>query len=543
MTTTFQPASTDTVTFYVTNLDTASSDTTIAEYQTAKTVLDPVSYNEVPVNFSVSAKTASLWFTYYLSIDNQDYIGMNDATAAAFPNNSTDSNTLTVVQYARMKEDYMRLSAKEIFGSEDAANYFTNRTYMETGYDNAQNAATASLNNKMKTTPADSVASVVADASRELVKEMVVHYSKRFALSYNAYVVPDGTVVNGITGTGEFTDGITTGANTTITTWRSGVLSSAVNAKITVKMSSPTVIQTLFITSTDSPFEAESGSGYVLGDTVVISDGTNILAIDNINPPQVAMLNGTLDDSVLYSLTKTAVIYDELIADSAVVGTTTGSFSTEAGISATGGSGSGAVLDVEMIPGNTTINRISIATAGSNYVLADEVTLNQGANVITITLNAADVELFNGVADSGTGIFTVGSAGTGTYAALGGSGAGDNATVEVKMTNDKEIYSIKIGVAGGSARYVAGDNITISDGLNIIKIDTITANQTAILNGAGYGLIVPTNVPVESGDKIRLKRTINGPSGQLNTNGIVITYNQSAYNDFQLIAPNPQTIV
>ena len=208
-----------------------------------------------------------------------------------------------------------------------------------------------------------------------------------------------------------------------------------------------------------------------------------------------------------------------------------------------GGTGSGAILDVEMNYGNAVINRISIATAGSGYVLGDTVTLTQGANVITTTLNAADVKLFNGVADSGTGIFTVGASGTGTYTALGGSGTGTDATVEVKMTNDKEIYSIKIGAAGGSARYVAGDNITISDGLNIIKIDSITANQTAILNGNGFSLIVPTNVPVESGDKIRLKRTINGPTGQLNTNGIVITYNQTAYNDYQLIAPNPQTIV
>ena len=124
-------------------------------------------------------------------------------------------------------------------------------------------------------------------------------------------------------------------------------------------------------------------------------------AINNINPPQVAMLNGTLDDSVLYSLTKTAVVYDVPIKDGASIGATTGLFSTEAVISVTGGTGSGAVVDVEMDTENTVIKSIKIVTAGTGYLSDDSVTLVQGANVITITLDANNVGLFNGVADSG----------------------------------------------------------------------------------------------------------------------------------------------
>ena len=123
------------------------------------------------------------------------------------------------------------------------------------------------------------------------------------------------------------------------------------------------------------------------------------------------------------------------------------------------------------------------------------------------------------------------------------SGSGSGAKVTVIMTNASTIQAIMIhNVSDGNAPvtgsgYAKGDSLVITDpaeSTNIITIASLNYVQAAMLNGTLDDSSNPTYVPFETGDKIRLKFGINSASGQTNTAGSAVSFQQSYYVDYQL---------
>ena len=144
-----------------------------------------------------------------------------------------------------------------------------------------------------------------------------------------------------------------------------------------------------------------------------------------------------------------------------------------------------------------------------------------------------------------TGSSSVFATGTtqGVTPTSGGSGTG--AKVSVIMTDSTTINAVMIyddpsdsaAPITGSG-YAKGDSLTITDpndATNIITIASINSVQAAMLNGTLDDSSTPTSVPLEAGDKIRVKYGIDSASGQTNTNGAAVSFRQSYYVDYRLI--------
>ena len=123
------------------------------------------------------------------------------------------------------------------------------------------------------------------------------------------------------------------------------------------------------------------------------------------------------------------------------------------------------------------------------------------------------------------------------------SGSGTGAKVTVIMTNASTINTIMIhNESNGSApvtgsSYAKGDSLIITDpndSTNVITIASLNYVQAAMLNGFLDDSSNPTYLPFEAGDKIRLKFGVNSASGQTNTAGTAVSFQQSYYVDYQL---------
>ena len=123
------------------------------------------------------------------------------------------------------------------------------------------------------------------------------------------------------------------------------------------------------------------------------------------------------------------------------------------------------------------------------------------------------------------------------------NGSGSGAKVTVIMTNASTIQTIMIhNVSDGNAPvtgsgYANGDSLVITDpndSTNVITIAALNYVQAAMLNGTLDDSSNPTYVPFETGDKIRLKFGVNSASGQTNTAGGAVSFQQSYYVDYQL---------
>ena len=257
------------------------------------------------------------------------------------------------------------------------------------------------------------------------------------------------------------------------------------------------------------------------------------------------MLNGTLDDSLKKELIRNATIFDLDLAGSATVvatgaGDSSGGDGTfvsgeTTGIEVTGGTGSNAICTVNMTD-STTISSIRVTTQGTGYIENDVIYLVNGAQQITLTLTTAMLKLFNsGTPGGGSGIWaTVGT--TTNQAVTKTSGTGAGGVVTVVTTSTTAIKSITV-TTPATTDYVTGDTVELQGTLgDTIKI-TLTEVQAELLNGTASTALtgfVPTSPPLESGDKIRLKFTINSAAGQKDTKGHDISYAQSYYVDYQL---------
>lgn len=534
-----------TTTFFVDTLSSASQIGTAGTFAGSVSTQNNVSYKDITTIYEVAATTAASWFKFYLNSDDtaSDIVGVTGGTDPVFTTVTSSSNSITVANKTSLKNDYVAQSALNVFGSREAANLFNNRGDIETGYDSANTAVVDAANT------AGAVSATKVTSSKEVTEAIVLYNSERFALSYNAVIVANGIAAGDNAagdavgnGTGVFANGETVDA--TISSSSNDVTTQA---SIKVVCSDTTTITNLQIydaSATNLP-DAGTGVGYAAGQTLYIKKGSDIIKIASINSVQAAMLNGTLDDSLKKELIRNATIFDLDLAGSATVvatgaGDSSGGDGTfvsgeTTGIEVTGGTGSNAICTVNMTD-STTISSIRVTTQGTGYIENDVIYLVNGAQQITLTLTTAMLKLFNsGTPGGGSGIWaTVGT--TTNQAVTKTSGTGAGGVVTVVTTSTTAIKSITV-TTPATTDYVTGDTVELQGTLgDTIKI-TLTEVQAELLNGTASTALtgfVPTSPPLESGDKIRLKFTINSAAGQKDTKGHDISYAQSYYVDYQL---------
>jgi hypothetical protein len=124
----------------------------------------------------------------------------------------------------------------------------------------------------------------------------------------------------------------------------------------------------------------------------------------------------------------------------------------------------------------------------------------------------------------------------------GGSGTGAKVTVIMTSGSTTDINAVMLydddstsaGPITGSG-YAKGDSLTITDdSSNTVTIASINSVQAAMLNGFLDDSSNATTVPLEAGDKIRIKYSLGSASGQTNAQGGDVSFTQSYYVDYHL---------
>ena len=117
------------------------------------------------------------------------------------------------------------------------------------------------------------------------------------------------------------------------------------------------------------------------------------------------------------------------------------------------------------------------------------------------------------------------------YAVTGGSGTG--AVVSLTATGST-INGIKVTTTrqGGSA-YSKGETITITDGSSNTATIALNSVQAAMLNGT-LSNSAGTEVPLQTGDVLRMLFTIASKSGQTDASGDAVTASQTFFADYTL---------
>jgi hypothetical protein len=539
-------------TFFVSELNATSASTAAATFGETIEAQPTVSFSGINTIAGTSAATASTFFSFYVDITTATptFVGLTNGVAANFPSivTAAGSNSQSAIDLNNLKEDYLKLAAKFIFGSEEATGLFTNVSAINTGYNSAATANSTATNNILAANANTKVA-----ASTKLVKQIAVSYIERFALQYKAVSVAINGTAGGETAAALYPSGESDVGDVIVVRGSSVVSSGITDATLKVKMSDVNgTVNAIFVTSNSTPFASNTGSGYQLGDQIVLKlvDTNNsnkicLIQIPSLNPVQVSILNGTLDNSVLLDLTKAGTIFNTDLnvgTGSGGVAALTGSFKSAngiAGVPTSGGAnqnGSGATFDVVMNSGATAVSSIKINATGQNYVVDNLVTLTQGSATIVMTLSAAMANVLNGVDNAGFGTFPcpVSTDGKTENISITSTGSPSSvATVDVTMSDINTIERIALNTNGSG--YASGDTITISAGSPKQKITaTLTSNTATILNGNGATLIQGTNVPLEAGDKIQKVDGVSSASGQLNAQGEGVVFEQTASSVYLL---------
>lgn len=539
-------------TFFVSELNATSAPGTAAAFGETIAGQPTVSYAEINTIAGTTAATASTFFSFYLDITaaTPTFVGLTNGVNANFPSivTSATANSQSLIDLNNLKEDYLRLAAKFIFGTEAAVGIFTNSADIKTGYNTAATANSTATNAVLAANANSKVA-----ASTKLVKQIAVNYMERFALQYKAASVAVNGQFNGLTAQALYPSGESDVAAIVVYRDSGGgaslVSSGITHATLKVDMSDANGnVRAIYVTSNTTPWASNTGSGYQLGDAVALrfNNGSNqicVIKIAALNPVQVAILNGTLDNSVLLDLTKAGTIFNTDLnvgTGSGGVAALTGSFTSVNGIASTvpsGGAnqnGSGATFDVVMNSGATAVASIKINAKGSGYVVDNLVTLTQGSSTIVMKLTAAMASVLNHDDEAGYGTFpcpTASDGKTSGIAATATSGTGSNATVDITMSDSDTIERIALNTAGSG--YASGNTVKFVSAKSKITA-TLTANTAAILNGTGATLLSSTNVPLEAGDKIQKVDGVTNASGQLNAQGESISFSQTASSVYLL---------
>ena len=535
-------------TFFVSELNATSAPTAAAVFGETIEGQPTVSYAEINTIAGTTAATASTFFSFFVDVTaaTPTFQGKTNSVAANFPSivTSATANSQSLIDLNNLKEDYLKLAAKFIFGTEAATGYFTNVPAINTGYEAAATANSTATNAVLAANATSKVA-----ASTKLVKQIAVNYIERFALQYKAVSVAINDTAGGQTAAALYPSGESDVGDVIVVRGGSVHTNGITDATLKVKMSDANgTVNAIFVTSSTTPWTSNTGSGYAVGDQIVLklvdSNNSNkicLISIPSLNPVQVAILNGTLDNSVLLDLTKASTIFNTDLnvgTGSGGVAALTGTFSSANGIaSATSGSGNNnATFDVVMNSTKTAVASIKINAKGASYAANDTVTLTQGSATIVMTLTAAMANVLNGVAEAGYGTFpcpTATDGKTSGIAAAATSGTGSGATVDITMTDSDTIERIALNTAGSG--YASGNTVKFVSGTPASIITaTLTANTAAILNGTGATLVPSTNLPLEAGDKIQKVDGVTNATGQLNAQGEAVVFSQTSSSVYLL---------
>jgi hypothetical protein len=516
--------------FYVEEMNATSNATAAATFGTSATALPTVNYSNVSIIDAGTAAQASAVFSFYLDIASTvpRLMGVTNTAGASFLNlvTSSASNSTSAVDKANITDDYIDLSAIQIFGSTGGRALFTNLGSLKTGYETALTAVGTAVNSTLAAN-----STTLAAAGDKLIQQISANYIDRFALMYNAASIPaSAAAYNGQSSAAWYPNGTTQA--TSIVVYRgagAGTLESYdesfTTATVSVKTSDASgTIESIFITTNASQWTSNTGSGYEAGDKLAIvaaNTGVCVVKIDGINTVQAAILNGTLDNSILYNMTKSGVLFLTSFGTGSLSGTSFISSNNIASTALTGGlsnAGAGATFDVVM-SSSSSVASIKINTTGSSYVVDNNIILTYLDSTITIVLTSAMVSVINGSDSAGYGTFPVPSSGgnflftpgaalvgsghiDGTYTTTGVSGGASQGGVGATFTVDitgSAITSIVL-LAKATTNYVLGNiltiSITVSDVAKTITLAALTNKSLDIINngldGTTYSIPVVT---------------------------------------------------
>jgi hypothetical protein len=242
-------------TYYLSNLNPSSTALGTGGDFEGSTTTQPIT-NSTTRDLTISTATAQAYFKFY----------MNNGRVGVRVNNGSGGFTFSTPDTTRSNE-FISLLAKEVFGSSEATDLFSNKSSITTSWNSATVTALGLLNGLVDTAG--------LAASLELVESMFSTSNNvipRFTLAYNATNADNSNPV--VTGSNyAVTGGSGTGAVVSLT-------------------ATGTTINGVKVTTT-----LQGGSAYSKGETVTITDGSSNTATIVLNSVQAAMLNGTLSNS------------------------------------------------------------------------------------------------------------------------------------------------------------------------------------------------------------------------------------------------------
>lgn len=244
--------------YYLTNLDEDNALTTVAAFAGVATTAQTVTYNKIQTG-TITRASMLAGFTF-----NTDPVDASDSVVGAAKNSgSAFTHTNTADERTELQNDYMKGLARQVFGSVEAVDYFSNTTAMETSIDTAiDTTALGSIN-----------ASTNASVCKELVDTMLANDQERFALEY-------GTALTGTAANATYTNVTLVGTTSTAECLVDIVVVSSAITSIVLKS----------VSATGTPFQNDEE---VKNTTVFGTSGVCTWAA--ANPVIVAMMNGTLD--------------------------------------------------------------------------------------------------------------------------------------------------------------------------------------------------------------------------------------------------------
>lgn len=351
-------------TFYVSNINPAAQTLGTSGAFQGTTTAQP-STNSTTRVINIATATAQSMFKFYAD-QSDDTTGTSSTDIT--PMTPTGSFTFATPDASRSTE-FIKLLAKDVFGSEEAIDFFTNYTDIVSGWDTSAGTALTSLNNKLI------AAGTGQAACKELIDAMFAGTTRtRFAFN-------SGTTITGTA--------LTDGTGLAVTSTANGTGSGALVA-VTMASSPGASVQNIAVTTNVAAALAAGSTArqYVKGETIEIEtpDSSNKIAI-TLNSVQASMLNGTLDD-----ITSLA---NALVTGATVSGT---GLANGSGLTVTGASGVGGATVNTVCPTGSSVSTITIVTTGTGYAKNDAVQIvsTTAGNTINITLTALQAALLNG---------------------------------------------------------------------------------------------------------------------------------------------------
>ena len=140
-------------------------------------------------NLTINTNTARSYFKFYTNTSYDGDVDISTINAIGVALGSNASFVYPTSDIVRSQE-YLNELAKNIFGSNEASDFFTNVTNIHSSWDSSVSSALSTLNANVSTNG--------VDASEELVSLMLTNTPNRFTLAYNASIT--GTSLTSGTG-------------------------------------------------------------------------------------------------------------------------------------------------------------------------------------------------------------------------------------------------------------------------------------------------------------------------------------------------------